>query len=165
MKNESYQIRRKYQSHNERRNPKLAAEDPATGLPAVNGKEASAEAFAQNGSDAYLFSFEWFAPNKDGIRAGHGSEKKALYPGAQGFAGPEELGRAMREAWAAFILDGDPNQGNACFEAAQVEWKPYRKDAPNTMVFDAEMECVEGQRVEDVESLMPLFEEYPLLRG
>lgn len=189
---------------------KLAAEDPATGLPAVNGKEASAEAealfqayaargrragteyerdevtaykdfkndinqkvsavmiaeaFAQNGSDAYLFSFEWFAPNKDGIRAGHGSEKNALYPGAQGFAGPEELGRAMREAWAAFILDGDPNQGNACFEAAQVEWKPYRKDAPNTMVFDAGMECVEGQRVEDVESLMPLFEEYPLLRG
>lgn len=188
---------------------KLAEADPATKLPTVNGKQASAEAealfqgyvarskrtgteyerdevtaykdfkndinqkvsavmiaeaFAQNGSNAYLFSFEWYAPNQDGIRAGHGSEKNALYPGAQGFSGPEELGKAMRKAWASFILDGDPNADNSYFDAAKVEWKPYSKDAPNTMVFDAEMKCVKGQRTEDVESLMPLFEEYACLR-
>lgn len=123
-----------------------------------------AEAFAQNGSNAYLFSFEWYAPNQDGIRAGHGSEKNALYPGAQGFSGPEDLGRAMRKAWASFILDGDPNADNSYFDAAKVEWKPYSKDEPNTMVFDGEMRCVKGQRTEDVESLMPLFEEYACLR-
>ena len=60
----------------------------------------------------------------------------------------------MRKAWASFILDGDPNADNSYFDAAKVEWKPYSKDEPNTMVFDAE----------DVESLMPLFEEYACLR-
>ncbi len=186
---------------------KLAAVDPATGKPTVNGQETSAEAealfqgyvtrgqragteyerdevtaykdfkndinqkvsaaiiaeaFAKKGSTAYLFSFEWYAPNESGNRATHGSEKSALYPGK--WAGPEDLGKAMRKAWASFITDGDPNAGNTYFEAANVEWKPYSKAEPNTMVFDTEMKCVNGQRVEDVEALMPLFEEYPLLR-
>lgn len=187
---------------------KLAANDPATGEPTVNGKETSAEAealfqgyvtrgqqagteyerdevtaykdfkndinqkvsavmiaeaFANQGSSAYLFSFEWYAPNESGNRATHGSEKSALYPGQ--WNGPEDLGKAMRKAWASFIIEGDPNADNSYFDAANVQWKPYSKAEPNTMVFDEKMECVKGQRVEDVESLMPLFEEFPLLRG
>lgn len=121
-----------------------------------------AEAFAKE-STAYLWGYEWYAPNADGNRATHGSEKQALYPAAA-YAGPEALGKAMRNAWASFVAYGDPNIGNACFEEAQVEWKPYDVKNDWIMLFGETMTCAAGQRMEDIESLMPLFAEYTCLR-
>ena len=126
-----------------------------------------AEAFSKK-STAYLFSYEWFdddaKKNPQGNRATHGSEKQALYPAGEDTV-PEDLAKAMRSAWASFALYGDPNQKNAQFASAQVEWKPYSAQDKWTMVFDTAMKCVAGQRVEDLESLLPLFAEYNYVRS
>ena len=120
-----------------------------------------AEAFSEC-STAYLFSYEWFTENEQGLRAIHGSEKQALYPSNNSV--PAALAKAMRSAWASFILYGDPNTKNASFEKANVEWKPYNTTDKWIMVFDETMRLDAGQRVEDIESLMPLFVEYRYLR-
>ena len=121
-----------------------------------------AEVFADNGSDAYLFSYEWYAENERGNRATHGSEKQALYPSAP-YAGPEELGKAMRSAWASFVNCGDPNAENPVFADLGLTWEPYDAAGHSIMIFDETMECAAGERLEDVDSLAPLFAEYPLL--
>uniref|UniRef100_UPI003AB023E3 carboxylesterase family protein n=1 Tax=Intestinimonas sp. TaxID=1965293 RepID=UPI003AB023E3 len=120
-----------------------------------------AEAFSEC-STAYLFSYEWFTENEQGLRATHGSEKQALYPSNDSV--PAALAKAMRSAWASFILYGDPNTKNASFEKANVVWKPYNTTDKWIMVFDETMRLDAGQRVEDIESLMPLFVEYRYLR-
>lgn len=121
-----------------------------------------AEAFAKD-STAYLFSYEYYAENPSGNRATHGSEKTALYGPGSGV--PSGMGRAMRAAWASFALYGDPNRDNAAFAQAGLTWKPYDTQDHWTMVFDETMRLDAGQRLADVESLMPLFAEYGALRG
>jgi hypothetical protein len=37
------------------------------------------------------------------------------------------MGYAMRNAWASFILYGDPNVNNSYFASAGINWKPYGK--------------------------------------
>ena len=121
-----------------------------------------AEAFSKT-STAYLFSYEWYAENDQAMRATHGSDKKALYPTDDSV--PADLAKAMRSAWASFILSGDPNEGNADFAQANIEWKPYNTTDRWVMAFDEVMHLDAGQRVDDIETLMPLFAEYEYLRG
>lgn len=121
-----------------------------------------AELFSRGGN-AYLFSYEWYAENADGLRAVHGSDRNALFGTDEN--APEELQKAMRRAWSCFALTGDPNAGNAYFEDAGVEWAPYDAEGKCTMVFDTDLHTEAGQRVEDIETLMPLFGEYEALRG
>lgn len=122
-----------------------------------------AEAFAKNGSTAYLWSYEWYAANDAGNRAVHGSEKQALYP-SNTFSGPETMAKAMRNAWASFVAYGDPNANNEYFKTANVEWKAYDTVNDWIMIFDETMSCAAGERMNDIESLMPLFAEYKYLR-
>lgn len=121
-----------------------------------------AEAFSKT-STAYLFSYEWYAENDQAMRATHGSEKKALYPTDDSV--PAGLAKAMRSAWASFILTGDPNEGNTDFAQANIQWKPYNTTDRWVMAFDEVMHLDAGQRVDDIETLMPLFAEYEYLRG
>lgn len=121
-----------------------------------------AEAFSKT-STSYLFSYEWYAGNDQGMRATHGSEKKALYPTDNSV--PEALASSMRSAWASFILFGDPNEGNADFVQARIQWRPYNASDRWIMAFDQAMRLDAGQRVDDIEALMPLFAEYGYLRG
>ena len=97
------------------------------------------------------------------MRATHGSEKKALYPTDNSV--PEALASSMRSAWASFILFGDPNEGNADFVQARIQWRPYNASDRWIMAFDQAMRLDAGQRVDDIEALMPLFAEYGYLRG
>ena len=121
-----------------------------------------AELFGRNGN-AYLFSYEWYAENADGMRAVHGSDRNALFGTDEN--APETLQKAMRRAWTCFARAGDPNEGNEYFEAAGVEWAPYDAEGKCTMVFDTDLHTEAGQRVDAVEVLMPLFGEYEKLRG
>lgn len=120
-----------------------------------------AEAFSKQ-STAYLFSYEYYAENADGNRAVHGSEKNALYGVAD--AVPQNMAKAMRNAWASFIRCGDPNLENPYFSQADIKWTPYDRANKWTMIFDETLRIEQGQRVEDVESLLPLFIEYQYLR-
>lgn len=105
----------------------------------------------------------------DGIRAAHGSEIKVIDRDWGGFDGlfaadpqAKETAGLLSDIWAAFIRTGDPN----CQALADkgVTWKPYGPQEKDTLVIDRQPELVRGVRQKDVDTLMPLFREWPLLQ-
>ena len=77
--------------------------------------------------------------------------------------GSEETADMLSDIWAAFIRTGDPN----CQALADkgVTWETYHPDDKQTLVFSDQPEMVEGVRQKDVDTLLPLFREYPLLES
>ena len=109
----------------------------------------------------------------DDIRAAHGSEVKVISrnwsdlekPGALFDVDPNarEFASMLSNIWAAFIRTGDPNCAE--IKAKGVTWTKYDSTSHNTLVIDAKPQMVQGVRQKDVDLLMPLFREYPLLQN
>jgi carboxylesterase type B len=116
------------------------------------------------GASTYIYSYEWYVPNTAGNRATHGSHGSAVRPSNLNNAPANtNMGSAMRNAWASFILYGDPNVNNPYLANAGLNWKPYSNAKKSIMVFNADMSVANGQRPEDIESTIVLNAEYPKL--
>jgi carboxylesterase type B len=118
------------------------------------------------GANTYVYSYEWYVPNAAGNRATHGSHGTPLRPtnsNLNSAPANTNMGKAMRNAWASFILYGDPNVNNSYFASAGINWKPYSSAKKSIMVFNTDLSVANGQRPEDIESTIVLNAEYPKL--
>ncbi|HJA63859.1 MAG TPA: CocE/NonD family hydrolase [Candidatus Intestinimonas stercoravium] len=165
-----------FYSHNEEygRNDFTAAKDLKNDLYLRAGSIMYAEAVSRY-TDVYMY-YNRFDVTPEGtalgdqIRSAHGSEIEVidrdwgdLQELFQMVPGSEETADMLSDIWAAFIRTGDPN----CQALADkgVTWETYHPDDKQTLVFSDQPEMVEGVRQKDLDTLLPLFREYPLLES
>lgn len=110
----------------------------------------------------------------DGRRSAHGSEIEVLNHDWSGRfdgegqlfqvkPGSQKTAELITSMWAAFVRTGDPNSQE--LKDTGVTWTKYDSTSHNTLVIDAKPQMVQGVRQKDVDLLMPLFREYPLLQN
>jgi carboxylesterase type B len=92
-------------------------------------------------------------------RAAHGSENGVIMR-TYNNADPEKVEAANRisDIWATFIRNGNPN-----FDELEATWTPYNCETRDTMILAQDSYMVDGVRNEDIDLLMPVTREYPLL--
>ena len=102
----------------------------------------------------YLFTYEY--PVNGGTTAFHTSELAFVFhnleePHVRVATGDAPAGYALQDkvsrAWINFARTGNPSQPN-------LEWKPYKADDPQTMVFDTVSEC-RNLHYDQFHSLLP----------
>lgn len=114
-------------------------------------------------TDTYFYHLDWDITPENNLRASHGSENNVI--ARNWVAVPEymqEDAAILSNTWAAFIRTGDPNNKDL-----PVTWTKYNNETHDTMYFAPSLKdshMVEGQRQKDVDLLLPLFREYPLLK-
>ncbi len=113
---------------------------------------------------ASLYTNVYFYHNTFGstatTRAAHGSENTVImrtYTNAD--PAMMEAANRFSDTWATFIRTGNPN-----FGGLGTTWTPYRCQTRDTMILTQNpLYMVNGVRNEDVDLLMPITREYPLL--
>lgn len=92
-------------------------------------------------------------------RAAHGSENGIIMR-TYNNADPAKVEAANRisDIWATFIRSGNPN-----FDELEATWTPYNCETRDTMILAQDSYMVDGVRNEDIDLLMPVTREYPLL--
>jgi len=102
------------------------------------------------------------------IRTAHGSENPVIMrtwtppPTIQESERPDMIKTAnmISDIWANFIRTGNPN-----FAGLETKWRKYNGTTHDTLILSRTSKMVNGVRWKDVELLMPLFKEYPLLEA
>ena len=169
-----------FYSHNDEygRDNYTAAKDLKNDLYLRLGSLMYAEA-ASRYTDVYMYYNKFDTTPEDtaladGRRSAHGSEIEVLNHDWRGrFDGEDQLfqvkpgaqktAELITSMWASFIRTGDPNSQELKDEG--VTWAKYDSSSHNTLVIDAKPQMVQGVRQKDVDLLMPLFREYPLLES
>ena len=114
------------------------------------------------GADAYLGSYNYNAD--ENLRGMHAVSMRPVV-GKLETTDPE-MGKAWRAAVVSFMKTGDPNAENPYFEADGVVWNKFDTETHEEMILDTGYSCqsISETRWEDINSLLPLFKEYPAIQ-
>ncbi len=154
-----------FYSHNEEygRDDWTAAKDLKNDLYLRCGAIMFAEALSRY-TDTYFYHLDWDITPENNLRASHGSENEVI---ARNWSKvPENMlddADKISDIWATFIRSGNPNNpGMPC------TWTKYNGSTHDTLYIAPQFKdskVVEGQRQKDVDVLLPLLREYPLLEA
>ena len=151
-----------FYSHNEEygRDDWTAAKDLKNDLYLRCGAIMFAEALS-NYTDVYFYHLDWDITPENNLRASHGSENDIIARNWDQV--PEDMldgAEMISTTWASFIRNGDPNN-----DLLGTTWTTYNGVTHDTLYITDTPTVVEGVRQKDVDLLLPLFREYPLLES
>lgn len=117
-----------------------------------------AEALAEHNR---VFMFYTEAENEEThVRAPHGNEYRAQFGNPDKGLYSEKTVESMRNMLANFVLAGTPFCDNAPTMTKMPDWPEYDAENRKTMIVGDCPRVDDGVRVRDMETLLPLYEEY-----